>query len=76
MMTPEQKIKRALTQLDNAVQEWYTKRNPSNKDHYASVHICDYSEDNIHASRCTLQADETGDNYIDIVSSKCSKELQ
>lgn len=75
MMTPEQKIKRALTQLDNAVQEWYAKHNPNNKDHYASVHICDYPEDKIHASRCTLQADAKGDSYIDIVSSKCSKEL-
>ena len=74
-LTPTQKIKRALAMLDTAVQEWYTENNPKNKDHYASAHICDYPEDNIHASRCTLQTDAEGNNYIDITSSKCSKEL-
>ena len=75
-MTSEKKIKRALSALDSAVQEWYAEHNPNNKEHYASVHICDYPDDHLHASRCTLQADDTGDNYIDICSSRCSKELQ
>lgn len=74
-MTSEKKIKRALAALDTAVQEWYAEHNPNNKEHYASVHICDYPGDKIHASRCTLQTDTTGDNYTDIYSSKCSKEL-
>ena len=74
-MTSEQKIKRALSALDSAVQEWYAEHNPENKEHYASAHICDY-EEGLHASRVTLQTDATGENYKDIYSSKCSKELQ
>ena len=74
-MTSEQKIKRALAALDSAVQEWYTEHNPENKHHYASAHICDY-EEGYHASRVTLQIDASGENYKDISSSKCSKELQ
>ena len=70
MMSPEQKIKRALAALDTAVQEWYAQHNPGNKDHYASVHVCDYDGGAIHASRCTLQVDEAGDSYADIESSK------
>lgn len=75
-MTTEQKIKRALAALDSAVQEWYAEHNPENKCHYASAHICDYEDDNYHASRITLQTDVTGENYKDIYSSKCSKEIQ
>lgn len=76
-MTSEQKIKRALSALDSAVQEWYAEHNPENKEHYASAHICDYDyEAGLHASRVTLQADVDGQNYKDIYSSKCSKELQ
>ena len=74
-MTSEKKIRRALAALDTAVQEWYAEHNPGNKSHYASAHICDY-EEGIHASRITLQTDVEGDNYTDICSSKCSKELQ
>lgn len=73
-MTSEQKIKRALAALDSAVQEWYAEHNPENKSHYGSVHICDY-ERGVHASRITLQTDAIGENYTDIVSSRCSKEL-
>lgn len=75
-LTSTQKVQRALRALDNAVQEWYQENNPNNRVHYASAHIRDYPEDNLHASRCTLHADETGDNYIDITSSKCSEELR
>lgn len=75
-MTSEQKIKRALSALDSAVQEWYAEHNPKNRNHYASAHICDYPEEGLHASRVTLQTDIEGENYTDIVSSKCSKELQ
>lgn len=74
-MTSEQKIKRALAALDHAVQEWYAEHNPKNKAHYASAHICDY-EEGCHASRITLQTDDTEEHYTDIYSSKCSKELQ
>lgn len=74
-MTAEQKIKRALSALDSAVQEWYAEHNPENKEHYAAVHICDY-KDGIHASRVTLQVDATGENYGELYSSKCSKEIQ
>ena len=73
-MTSEQKVKRALAQLDSAVQAWYAEHNPENKNHYASAHICDY-EGGIHASRITLQSDTDDEHYTDIVSSKCSKEL-
>lgn len=72
-MTSEQKIKRALAALDSAVQAWYAEHNPKNKSHYASAHICDY-EEGYHASRITLQADVEGEDYVDIVSSRCSKE--
>lgn len=75
-MTSEQKIKRALAALDSAVQAWYAEHNPKNKAHYASVHICDYPEDHLHASRITLQTDDTDEHYTDIYSSKCSEELQ
>jgi hypothetical protein len=74
-MTSEQKIKRALSALDSAVQAWYAEHNPENKNHYATVHICDYPE-GLHASRVTLQIDVEGEHYADIVSSKCSKEFQ
>lgn len=74
-MTAEQKIKRALSALDSAVQEWYAEHNPENRNHYASAHICDY-EEGLHASRVTLQTDVEGESYTDITSSKCSKELQ
>lgn len=74
-MTSEQKIKRALAALDSAVQEWYAEHNPENRNRYASAHICDY-EEGIHASRVTLQTDDAGEEYRDIYSSKCSKEIQ
>ena len=74
-MTAEEKIKRALSALDSAVQEWYAEHNPKNRNHYASAHICDY-EEGLHASRVTLQTDIVGENYTDITSSKCSKELR
>ena len=71
----EARVRRALAALDTAVQAWYAEHNPENPSHYASAHICDY-EDGIHASRITLQTDVKGENYTDIVSSKCSKELR
>jgi len=75
-MTSEQKIKRALAALDSAVQEWYAEHNPENKSRYASAHICNYPENGLHASRVTLLTDATNDHFVDITSSKCSKELQ
>ena len=75
-MTAETKIKRALAALDSAVQEWYAEHNPENTNHYGSAHICDYPENNLHASRITLQADVEGKHFVDITSSKCSEALQ
>lgn len=67
-MTSEQKVKRALSALDSAVQEWYAEHNPKNKERYASATILD--GDGYHASRTTLNSDPEGKNYIDIQSSK------
>lgn len=72
----EQKVRRALAALDTAIQAWYAEHNPGNKNHYATVHICDYPEDGLHASRVTVQTGIGNEHYKDIASSKCSKELQ
>ena len=64
----EKKIRRALSALDLAVQEWYAEHNPENKDHYASATILD--GDGYHASRITLNSDPEGTEFIDIESSK------
>lgn len=67
-MNSEQKIKDALVALDKAVQEWYQENNPDNKEHYASVCICD-DDDDTHACRITLNSDVEGKEYITIISS-------
>lgn len=52
-LTSVQKIKRALAQLDTAVQEWYAENNPTSQVHYASPCIMDLEEIG-HVSRITL----------------------
>lgn len=64
-MNSEQKIKDALAALDKAVQEWYRENNPDNKEHYASVCIC---EDATHVCRITLNSDVAGIEYVTIMS--------
>lgn len=67
----EKKIRRALSALDLAVQEWYAEHNPENKEHYASATILDSEEKGgYHASRITLNSDPEGTDFIDIQSSK------
>ena len=66
----EKKVRRALALLDSAVQEWYAEHNPNNKQHYATVHIADYPDDNIHASRVTMNSDVEGSVFVDLISSK------
>lgn len=63
-MNSEQKIKDALVALDKAVQEWYQENNPDNKEHYASVCIC---EDDTHICRITLNSDAAGKEYVTII---------
>lgn len=69
-MTSDQKIKRALAQLDTAVQEWYAEHNPKNTEHYASVAFINDVEGNHHISRITLNKDAEGKVFIDIASSR------
>lgn len=64
----EKKIRRALSALDTAVQEWYAEHNPKNKMHYASATILD--GDDYHASRIILNSDPENKEFIDIESSK------
>ena len=70
-MNSEQKIKDALVALDKAVQEWYQENNPDNKEHYASVCIC---EDVTHVCRITLNSDVEGIEYVTIEVSKQEEE--
>lgn len=65
MMTSEQKVKRALTALDTAVQEWYAEHNPKNMDRYADATIFDDNE-GYHACRITLNTDPEGKKFFDI----------
>lgn len=64
--TSEQKVKRALTALDTAVQEWYAEHNPKNTEHYASASIITNNEDGYHVCRITLNSDPAGKEFIDI----------
>ena len=64
-MSSEQKIKDALVALDKAVQEWYQENNPDNKEHYASVYICDTDT---HECRITLNSDVASTEYVTIMS--------
>ena len=68
-MTSEAKVKKALAQLDTAVQAWYAEHNPENAMRYASVGIFD-DPDIGHSSRITLNSDPAGDIFVDMVSSK------
>lgn len=69
-MTTEQKIKRALAQLDTAIQAWYAEHNPKNTEHYASVTFMNNPEDNYHVSRITLNSDAAGHEFVDIKSTR------
>lgn len=65
-LTTEQKVKRALTALDTAVQAWYAEHNPENKEHYASSSFITSNEDGYHVSRITLNSDPAGKVFVDI----------
>ena len=65
-MTTEQKVRRALTALDHAVQAWYAEHNPKNTEHYASATFMDDTEDGYHVSRITLNSDAAGKEFTDI----------
>lgn len=65
MMTSEQKVKRALTALDTAVQEWYAEHNPENTEHYADATIF-----NNEVCRITLNTDPAGKVYYDITGGR------
>lgn len=68
-------LKKALAALDTAVQKWYERNVPQNKERYASCHIRTYYNGS-HVSNITLNPDPDPypdpdtDNYIDIKSSK------
>jgi len=68
-LTPTQKIKRALSALDSAIQEWYQENNPKSQTRYASS--CIMNHENMHVSRITIDKGP-GDagNWIEIVSSR------
>lgn len=66
MMTSEQKVKRALTALDTAVQEWYAEHNPENKEHYADASFFASIEDGYRVCRITLNTDPAGKVFYDI----------
>lgn len=66
-MTSEQKIKRALAQLDDAIQAWYAEHNPKNKECYACATFMN-CDDDWHASRVTLN--NAKGEFIDIVSKR------
>lgn len=69
-MTTEQKVKRALAQLDTAIQAWYAEHNPENTERYASATFLDNTEDNYHVSRITLNSDAAGREFVDIKSTR------
>jgi len=65
----EQAVRRALAQLDTAVQKWYAENNPGNKEHYASAtFLTNTEEDNYHVSSITLNSDAEGREFVDIKS--------
>lgn len=64
MITSEQKVKRALTALDTAVQAWYAEHNPENKEHYADATI--FNGDGHRVCRITLNTDPAGKVFYDI----------
>ena len=66
MMTSEQKVKRALTALDTAVQEWYAEHNPENKEHYADATIFTSAKDGHRVCRITLNTDPAGKVFYNI----------
>lgn len=70
VLSAEKKLLRALAVLDSAVQEWYRANVPSiSSEHYASVHIRDYS-DGGHTSSITLCTSEEDSKYVTLLSSK------
>jgi hypothetical protein len=60
----EQKIKRALSALDSAVQEWYAEHNPENKEHYADASFM--LNDGYCVCRITLNSDPAGKVFLEI----------
>lgn len=70
MMTSEQKVKRALTALDTAVQEWYAEHNPENKEHYASASIFASDEDGYRVCRITLNTDPEGKVFYELTGGR------
>lgn len=65
-------LKRALAALDTAVQKWYEKHNPIDKQRYATCHIRDLSNGR-HVSNITLNPttyNKKDKDYICIASSK------
>ena len=65
MMTSEQKVKRALTALDTAVQEWYAEHNPKNTEHYADATIFN-DDEGYRICRIILNTDPAGKVFYDI----------
>lgn len=66
MMTTEQKVKRALTALDTAVQAWYAEHNPENTEHYASSSFITSDADEYRVCRITLNTDPEGKEFCEI----------
>lgn len=66
MMTSEQKVKRALTALDTAVQAWYAEHNPENTEHYADASFLASTEDGYRVCRITLNTDPAGKEFYEL----------
>ena len=62
----EQKVRRALSALDTAVQAWYAEHNPENKEHYADASFINNDADGYHVCRITLNSDPEGTEFVDI----------
>ena len=69
MMTSEQKVKRALTALDTAVQEWYAEHNPENTEHYADATIFN-GDEGYHSCRITLNTDPAGKEFYELTGGR------
>lgn len=66
-LTAEQKLKRAIANLDKAVHNYYKEVDPEDEEQYASCHFRNYIEDGTHTSVITLCIKG---EYIDIRSNK------
>lgn len=65
-------LKKALAALDTAIQKWYEVNAPENTERYATCHIRSY-QDGYHISELTLKPNEATDDYVDIESSKATR---